>query len=53
MQLGMLVPNACAHVAKVPDVRAIMGLQDMRTGSIVNAYKKCRDMRLLCGYSAA
>jgi hypothetical protein len=42
MQLGTHVPNTRAHVSKVPDVRAIMGLQDMPAGSVVNACKARR-----------
>jgi hypothetical protein len=40
-----------AHVYKALDVRAIMGLQDVQTGSIVNACKACRHaatVRLQC-----
>jgi hypothetical protein len=36
------VPNACAHVSKEVDVRVIMGLQDVRTGTTFNACKMCR-----------
>jgi hypothetical protein len=42
VQLGSHVPNARVHVSKAPDVRVIMGLQDVRAGSAVNAYKMCR-----------
>jgi hypothetical protein len=42
VQLGPHVPNARAHVSKVLDIRAIMGLQDVQAGSTVNACKKCR-----------
>jgi hypothetical protein len=42
MQLDMYVPNIRAYVSKVPDVRAIMGRQDVRAGSIVNTCKACR-----------
>jgi hypothetical protein len=42
MQLGTHVPNAHAHVSKAPDIRAIMGLHDVRVGSTVNTYKACR-----------
>jgi hypothetical protein len=41
VQLGLHVLNARAHVSKVPDVRAIMGLQDERAGSAFNARKTC------------
>jgi hypothetical protein len=30
MQLGSYVSKACAHVSNTPDIRAIMGLQDVR-----------------------
>jgi hypothetical protein len=46
VRLDPHVPNARAHVSKAPDVRAIMGLQDVQLGSIVNVCKTC-------GYSAA
>jgi hypothetical protein len=39
--LGPRVPNAHVHVSKTPDVRAIIGLQDIRAGSTVNACKTC------------
>jgi hypothetical protein len=39
MLLGKHVPNAHVHVSKVSDVRAIMGLQDVRAGSAFNARK--------------
>jgi hypothetical protein len=38
------VPNAHTHVSEAPDVRAIMGLQDMRVGNAFNAYKTCRQV---------
>jgi hypothetical protein len=41
MWLGPRVPNARVHVSKTHDVRAMMGLQDVRAGSAVNAYKTC------------
>jgi hypothetical protein len=41
VQLGINVPNACSHVSKVPDIRAIMGLQDIRAYNIFNACKTC------------
>jgi hypothetical protein len=41
VQLGLHVPNARAQVSKAPDDRVIMGLQDMRAGSTVNACKTC------------
>jgi uncharacterized heparinase superfamily protein len=33
VQLGLHVLNVCAHVSKAPDIRVIMGLQDVRTCS--------------------
>jgi hypothetical protein len=42
VQQGSPVPNARVHVFKVPDVRAIMGLQDVQAGSTVNACKTYR-----------
>jgi hypothetical protein len=39
MHLGTYVPNARAHVSKAPHVRAIMLLQDVQVGSVVNTYK--------------
>jgi hypothetical protein len=41
VKLGTLVPNARANVSKKLDIRAIMGLQDVQTDSVVNAYKAC------------
>jgi hypothetical protein len=41
VQLDTHVPNERAHVSKVLDARAIMGLQDVRAGSAVNACKAC------------
>jgi hypothetical protein len=41
MHQGSLVPNARTHVSKTPDVRAIMGLQNICAGSAVNACKTC------------
>jgi hypothetical protein len=29
------------HVSKAPDARAIMGLQDVRVDSTINAYMTC------------
>jgi hypothetical protein len=55
VQLGMHVPNACAHVSKVPDARAIMSLQDVLASSVVNACKACGHVgivRLQCSASA-
>jgi hypothetical protein len=42
VQLGM-------HVFMVPDVRAMMGLQDVRAGYAVNAYKTCRHAATMLG----
>jgi hypothetical protein len=41
VQLGTHVPNTRAHVSKAPHVRAIMRLQDVQAGSVVNTYKAC------------
>jgi hypothetical protein len=41
MQLGPHVSKACVHVSKMPNVRAIMGMQDVRKGSAFNACKTC------------
>jgi hypothetical protein len=37
----MHVPNAHADVSKTSDVRAIMSLQDVRTGRVIITYKTC------------
>jgi hypothetical protein len=37
----MHVPNARMHVLKAPDVRVIMGQQDVWVNSAVNACKVC------------
>jgi hypothetical protein len=42
VQLGTHVLNAHAHVSEAPDIRVIMGLQDMWADSAVNTYKACR-----------
>jgi hypothetical protein len=47
VQLGSHVPKKCAHVSKAPDVRAIMGLQDMRADITFNAYKICRQVAIV------
>jgi hypothetical protein len=39
MWLGLRVYKACTHVSKVPDVRASIGLQDVRAGNAFNACK--------------
>jgi hypothetical protein len=41
MQLGLHVSNAHAHVLKAFEVRAIMGLKDVRTGNTFNVCKTC------------
>jgi hypothetical protein len=40
-QQGSLVPSTCVHVSKAPDVRGIMGLQDVQPGTTDNACKTC------------
>jgi hypothetical protein len=42
VQLGSYVPNAHAHISKAPDVKPIMGLQEVQVGSTVNAEKTCK-----------
>jgi hypothetical protein len=42
VQLDTHVLNAHAHVSKAPDIRAIMGQQDMQASNIVNGCKACR-----------
>jgi hypothetical protein len=44
MWRGLPVPNARAHISKVPDVRAIIGQQDVWAGSTVHACKMCGQM---------
>jgi hypothetical protein len=62
VQQGPPIFNARAHIYKVPGVRAIMGLQDVRAGTTVNACMTCEqapqsmsarraDRRLQCCYS--
>jgi hypothetical protein len=54
MQLDSRVSKACLQVSMVPNIRAIIGLQDMWVGSTVNACKACRQaatMRLQCSAS--
>jgi hypothetical protein len=51
---GSPVPNTRAHVLKTLDVIAIMGLQDVRAGTIASACKTCGQtatMRLQCSTS--
>jgi hypothetical protein len=53
-QLGMHVPNERVHVSKVPHVRVIVHLQDVRTSSVVNTCKACEHaftMLLQCDVS--
>jgi hypothetical protein len=38
----MHVLNARTQISKALDIRAIMGLQDVRAGSAVNVCKACR-----------
>jgi hypothetical protein len=42
VQLGTYALTARAHASMVPNIRVIMDLQDMRVGSVVNAYKAYR-----------
>jgi hypothetical protein len=42
VQLGTHVLNSHMHVFMALDVKATMGLQDVRTGNTVNTYKACR-----------
>jgi hypothetical protein len=54
VQLGRHVPNARAHVSKVPHVRAIVRLKDIQIGSVVNTCKTCGQLstvQLQYGYS--
>jgi hypothetical protein len=51
MQLGTHVPNAHAYVSKAHHVSAIMRLQDMQAGSVINTCKTCghtSTIRLQC-----
>jgi hypothetical protein len=41
MQIGSYVFKARVHVPKAPDARGIMGLQNVRAGSVINACKMC------------
>jgi hypothetical protein len=41
VQLGMHIPNARTYVSNAPDIRVIMGLQDVRADNTVNACKAC------------
>jgi hypothetical protein len=41
VQQDLPVPNACAHISKASDVRAIKGLQDVRASTAASAYKTC------------
>jgi hypothetical protein len=42
VQQGSPAPNVRVHVLKVPDIKAIMSMQDMWAGTTVNACKTCR-----------
>jgi hypothetical protein len=41
VQLGTHVHNTRAHVFKAPHVRAIIRLQDVQAGSVINTCKAC------------
>jgi hypothetical protein len=41
VQLGTHVPNTRTDVFKAPHIRAIMRLQDVRAGIVVNICKAC------------
>jgi hypothetical protein len=41
VQLGTHVPNACAHISIAPNVRDIMGLQDVWAGAVIMTCKSC------------
>jgi hypothetical protein len=41
VHLSTHVSNAHVHVSKALNVRAVMALQDVRSGSVVNACKAC------------
>jgi hypothetical protein len=41
VRLDPHVPNARAHVSKAPDVKAIMGLQDVRVDNAINVCNTC------------
>jgi hypothetical protein len=47
VQLGAYAPNARTSVSKASDVKVIMGLQDVRSGSAVNAYKTCKHVAIV------
>jgi hypothetical protein len=47
VRLDTRVPNACAYVSKMPDVRTIMSLRDVRAGSAVNACKMCGQVAII------
>jgi hypothetical protein len=49
MQLGSCVSRAHTHVSKAPNVRAIMGMQNVWAGCVFNAPQDV----WTCGYSAA
>jgi hypothetical protein len=41
VQLGMHVLNARVHISKALHIKAIMRLQDVQVGSVVNTCKVC------------
>jgi hypothetical protein len=41
VQLGTHVPNVRTHISKAPHISAIMSLQDVQAGNIVNTCKAC------------
>jgi hypothetical protein len=42
MQSGSYVLNVRAHVSKAPNIRVIMGMQDVRADNAFNAYNMCQ-----------
>jgi hypothetical protein len=55
MQLGTHILNTRAHVSKAPHIRAIMRLQYVQSGNVINTYKACGQtstVRLQYSYSA-
>jgi hypothetical protein len=54
VQLGMHVSNARVHISKVPHVRAMMRLQDVLVGSVVNTcmpFRQASTIQLQCDVS--
>jgi hypothetical protein len=47
VQLGTHVPDARVHVPLAPEVKVIMGLQDIQASSAVNASKMCRQAAIV------